>query len=560
MRAGLNVFASGGDEEKLTAEVLSIRLFGDMEVSLNNTPIQGLHLREGTRLLAYLTLRHGMEISYRQLAQKFWPSEARLNDEFDGGEYPSTRQAIYTLRRTLGSQEWRIERVGKGLIRFNLDGADVDYARFFRLVGSEDPTDWRQALLLHRAPLLEDWQEDWAVETRTRCLRSVDRIRQALKALPATPTEEAEGISDTARGAGETSPVTGEQSDTELDEETRDEMPEADGGAVPLGSRYYIERNADALFGQAVARHDSVILVKGARQVGKTSLLARGLDIARQAGKAVVLTDFQKLNATQLESIDALYIALATSIALQLELDVMPRQVWDPDFGSNMNMEMFLRRYVLKKLDTPLIWGMDEVDRLFSCPFGSEVFGLFRSWHNERALNPGSPWSRLSLAIVYATEAHLFITDLNQSPFNVGTRLMLDDFTLENLSDLNHRHGDRLSAEEISRLHLLVGGQPYLVRRAFSALRHEGMSFARIEQEAPLEEGLFGDHLRRILLAITRSSDLREVIYAMLAGEPCPSPDDFYRLRTAGLLSGTSTTDATFRCQLYEAFLRRHLM
>jgi len=31
------------------------------------------------------------------------------------------------------------------------------------------------------------------------------------------------------------------------------------------------------------------------------------------------------------------------------------------------------------------------------------------------------------MAIAYATEAHMFITDMNQSPFNVGTRLSLAD-------------------------------------------------------------------------------------------------------------------------------------
>ena len=59
---------------------------------------------------------------------------------------------------------------------------------------------------------------------------------------------------------------------------------------------------------------------------------------------------------------------------------------------------------------SPLVWAMDEVDRLFPCPFRSEVFGLFRSWHNARAPEPTQPWRRLTLVIAYATEAHLFIT------------------------------------------------------------------------------------------------------------------------------------------------------
>src|SRR5262249_53660384 len=200
-------------------------------------------------------------------------------------------------------------------------------------------------------------------------------------------------------------------------------MLEPVGGAVPLDSGFYIVRPADEEFRAAIARQDSIVLVKGARQVGKTSLLARGLQHARKAGSRVVLTDFQNLSAAYLESIEKLVLVLAKSFADQLDLDVYPNQIWDADLSPGINIERYLRRVVLQKTAAPIVWGLDEVDRLFTCDFGSEVFGLFRSWHNKRALDPEGPWQRLTLAIAYATEAHLFITDLNQSPFNVGTRL-----------------------------------------------------------------------------------------------------------------------------------------
>jgi len=56
------------------------------------------------------------------------------------------------------------------------------------------------------------------------------------------------------------------------------------GGALPLGSPVYIKRPADDEFNAAIERLDSIVLVKGARQVGKTSLLARGLESARRSG------------------------------------------------------------------------------------------------------------------------------------------------------------------------------------------------------------------------------------------------------------------------------------
>ncbi|HVG37774.1 MAG TPA: winged helix-turn-helix domain-containing protein, partial [Pyrinomonadaceae bacterium] len=47
---------------------------------------------------------------------------------------------------------------------------------------------------------------------------------------------------------------------------------EPTGGAVPLPSKFYIERPADAEFRSAIAGQHSIVLIQGPRQVGKTSL------------------------------------------------------------------------------------------------------------------------------------------------------------------------------------------------------------------------------------------------------------------------------------------------
>jgi hypothetical protein len=102
---------------------------------------------------------------------------------------------------------------------------------------------------------------------------------------------------------------------------------EQEGGAVPLESEFYLVRPVDNEFYQAIDRKDSILLLKGARQMGKTSLLSRALEQARASGFRVVITDFQKLNAAHLESIKELYLALASAMALQLKLDVFPQHV-----------------------------------------------------------------------------------------------------------------------------------------------------------------------------------------------------------------------------------------
>ncbi len=336
---------------------------------------------------------------------------------------------------------------------------------------------------------------------------------------------------------------------------------ESIGGAVPLDSQFYVQRPTDKEFQAAIDRRDSIVLVKGARQMGKTSLLARGLQQARQAGAKVALTDFQKLNSVHLASVEAFFRTLGQFLADQLDLSVLPEDVWDPRRSPNTNFERFLRREVLNKLSGHLVWGLDEVDRLFTCEFGSEVFGLFRSWHNERALDPSGPWGRLTLAIAYATEAHLFITDVNQSPFNVGTRLTLDDFNLDQVADLHRRYGSPLKTEsEFQRFFALLGGQPYLIRRGLNEIASGAVTFEQFAAQAARDEGIFGDHLRRMLVLLAKDTELAEVVRGVLRGQRCPTTTSFYRLRSAGVMKGDSAQQVQPRCEIYATYLRNHLV
>jgi hypothetical protein len=329
---------------------------------------------------------------------------------------------------------------------------------------------------------------------------------------------------------------------------------------VPLDSTFYIVRPTDEAFATAIARRDSIVLVKGARETGKTSLLARGMQTAREAGAQVVLTDLQTLTAEQMASADTLFLTLVEAITDQLQLDIVSEEIWNPKRGWNVNFEKFLRREVLGKLETPLVWALDEVDLLFGHPYSAEVFGLFRSWHNQRALNPSGPWGMFTLAISYATEAHLFITDLNQSPFNVGTRLALEDFTPGQVAELNQRYGGPLrDPTELERFYTLVGGYPALVRRGLQAMIARHLDIAALEAEAEQEDGLFSNHLRRMLHALQQDTALCNAMALLIHGPSLLTDESFYRLRSAGLIVGKSAAEVLPRCRLYRQYLERHL-
>jgi DNA-binding winged helix-turn-helix (wHTH) protein len=333
-------------------------------------------------------------------------------------------------------------------------------------------------------------------------------------------------------------------------------------GAMPLDSRYYIARRADEEFHEAIARRYSIVLVKGPRQIGKTSLLARGLNRARERGATVVTTDLQQIPNAAFESAEKLTLTLAEMIAAQLESPVQPPQIWSDRLSGSNNLERYLRREAMRADPaTPLVWGLDEVDRLFNYNYASEIFGLLRSWHNLRALEPAGPWRRLTLALAYATESHLFITDLNQSPFNVGEQLTLEDFTIAQVAELNRRYAEPLRDEgETVRFYKLVGGHPYLAQRGLYEMVRRGIGLAEVEARAARDEGVFGDHLRRLLVSLESNEALCEALRGFLRVEIGLTRMNFYHLRSAGVLAGDSPKEARLRCELYENYLKTHLL
>ncbi len=326
------------------------------------------------------------------------------------------------------------------------------------------------------------------------------------------------------------------------------------GGAAPLDSPFYIPRPADQELKTAIDWGDGLVLLKGPGGVGKTSLLARGLQHARTGGAYVALSNLQACNAEQLASADSLLRALAVDLSDQLDLDP-PDSHWSAHRGANANLSRYLRRLVLAGTAARLVWAIDEVDRLVGLDFGTEVLAMFRTWHNERALDPGGPWERLTLVLTYATEAHLLIDDLNLSPFNVGTRIDLGDFTRAEVEELNRRSGSPLRNEqEISGFLCLVGGCPYLVRRGLAEMVRHSLDFAAFHAATLQPCGPFAAHLQRVFTLVTSDAALRRAVHSLLQPQSPPIPtSSFYRLRTAGIITGATEGEARFRSGLYEA-------
>ncbi|UCH96334.1 MAG: AAA-like domain-containing protein, partial [Candidatus Aminicenantes bacterium] len=256
--------------------------------------------------------------------------------------------------------------------------------------------------------------------------------------------------------------------------------------------------------------------------------------------------------------LDTLFQYLARKICRVFKTTVKPDDCWDEYLGAKENITEFIKESLLEQAQSPVLLLMDEVDRLFNQPYRDDFFAAVRGWHNLRAAE--ECWNNLNLVIAHSTEPYLWIQDINQSPFNVGFKIELEDFNFQQVTELNTKHGNPLkTGEQIRELLYLTGGQPYLVRLALYTMVKSNYSITRLKETATEDRGPFGDHLRQILWRLQGKKGLSDSLRQILRKGMCDHEPHFLRLRSAGLVKGETRHQVQMRCQLYEDYLRKHL-
>lgn len=326
-------------------------------------------------------------------------------------------------------------------------------------------------------------------------------------------------------------------------------------GTMRVDSQYYLRRQADDDMDRYLSRSGNTVIVKGARQMGKSSLLVRAAVEAKNQGKRVCTIDFQAIDETRLASLDSLLLYLMSRMARDLKTPSKPSDYWDENLGAKDNATDFIEDAVLADQNKEVILFLDEADRVFQYGYRNDFFGLLRSWTTRRAYKPD--WERFSLVIAHSTDPVLWIDDITQSPFNVGDTENLEDFTRPQLAELSQRYGLKLAENAMNELHALIGGQPYLSRQVFYEIVTKGWDTFR--DNAPRSNGPFGDHLRRLASVIGQRETLRKAVLQILQGKPCDNESAFQRLFAAGVVKGETRHNAHLRCRLYEAYFRQHL-
>ena len=333
----------------------------------------------------------------------------------------------------------------------------------------------------------------------------------------------------------------------------------APGGAVDLHDPCYIVRDADARLQRELARrgHGTTTTIRAPRQTGKSSLLARGMQAAREQGARIIYLDLQRVERRAMASADRFLRYLADLIVHQLRLDAGEvERAWRSPLGPQDRLTGLLEEYVLPGGESQLVLAMDEADRLLQTGFHSDFFALLRSWHDARSRD--DRWDRIHFVIVISTEPYLLIANANQSPFNVGLKLYLKDFDAGQVRELNRRHGGPVAEAELPELLQLLGGHPYLTRMALYTMVTEGCRWADLARSAADDAGPFGDHLRHHLQLLHDQPALQQSLRDAIRHGRCPDAAARFRLLQAGLLREDAGTCVP-RCGLYRRYFQDRL-
>jgi hypothetical protein len=331
------------------------------------------------------------------------------------------------------------------------------------------------------------------------------------------------------------------------------ELPE---GTMDPQSAFYVVRRSDEIALETIGRQGVTITMKGPRQMGKSSLLLRTMAAATTGGKRVAFLDFQLFERAALAHADRFFRQFCALLTHKLKMEERVEEYWSLDLGNSQCCTLYVSDYLLQESSRPLVLAMDEVESIFDTDFRSDFFSMLRSWHNSRAFEP--IWKQIDLMLVTSTEPYQLIENLNQSPFNVGEVIDLADFTPEQVADLNRRHSAPFAPHEEQRLLALLGGHPYLVRRALYLVASRRLTAVDLFATATADRGPFGDHLRYHLFRLHDKPALVEGLLQAIHQGACPDERVFFRLRGAGLVRREGGAVLP-RCQLYADYFRERL-
>jgi WD40 repeat protein len=282
------------------------------------------------------------------------------------------------------------------------------------------------------------------------------------------------------------------------------------GGTLQSDAPSYVERDADRQLFEGLLQGEFCYVLT-ARQMGKSSLMVRTANRLRAAGVEVVALDLTALGGQNVTP-HQWYFGLLDTLGQELDLGDELEAFWESHehLGPLHRFMKSIRQIVLPRLQTlsktgavatrtirprpeatspeaaplarfddqsgarfrprvRLVIFVDEIDFVRSLPFSTdEFFAAIRECYNHRTLDPTC--DQVTFCLLGVASPSDLIRDTRTTPFNIGRRIELNDFTPAEAASLiqgleEAKPNIRDPKLFLDRILYWTEGHPYLTQR-----------------------------------------------------------------------------------------------
>jgi len=263
------------------------------------------------------------------------------------------------------------------------------------------------------------------------------------------------------------------------------------GGTLRLDAPSYVKRREDdELLDLALTGEFCYVLTP--RQMGKSSLMVQAVRRLQERGVRTAIIDLTSIGTDA--SVEQWYLGLITRLTSQLRLRVDPEAWWvaRASLGVVQRFTDFLHDVVFVEIGGPVVVFIDEIDTTLNLGFSDDFFAAIRSTYNARASDPA--YNRLTFVLLGVAAPADLIKDPNRTPFNIGYRVDLHEFSQEDAGILQQgleavfpKQGQTIFA----RIYHWTNGHPYLTQKLCLAATEAGNGRWTDERVDGLVERLF---------------------------------------------------------------------